>query len=338
MIKQFSRLLFLASLAGNGLANPADIYVSSAGSTFVYPMLGKWMREYLKIRPELKISYDPVGSGHGIARVFAGTVDFGASDTPLTDRELKVAPKRVLQIPVVLGAVVPAYNLPGLPDDLRFPQQVLAGIYLGRITRWNDPALMRANPGVHLPDRPISVLFRIDTSGTTFVWTDFLSKVSPDWKRSVGRSAAVSFPIGTGAFFNEGVVQEIKSRPYSLGYLQSTYAIENHLQFGSVENANGRFVRTSCLTITGAARGVLELAPDFRVSITNTKAEDAYPVSSFTWLVIPEKIEDSRKRQALAEFLTWVLTKGQYLAASKYYAPLPGEVAQRALRTVSAIQ
>jgi phosphate transport system substrate-binding protein len=302
-------------------------------------MLGKWMREYQKIRPELKISYEPIGSGHGIARVIAGTVDFGASDTPITDSQLKTATKRILQIPVVLGAVVPAYSLPGLPEDLRFPQKVLADIYLGRITRWNDPALVRANPGVQLPDRPISVLFRIDSSGTTFVWADFLCKVSPDWKRRVGVGVTVSFPTGSGVFFNEGVVQEIKSRPYSLGYLQSTYAIENHLQFGSVENANGKFVRTSCATITGAASAVLpELPPDFRVSITNTKAEDAYPISSFTWLVIPERIDDPRKRQALAEFLTWVLTKGQNLAASKYYAPLPDEVARRALKAVSSIQ
>jgi len=336
----FQRTLLLSAitiLPGVVSAGQKDVTVVGAGSTFVYPMLGRWMSEYRKIHPDLKISYEPVGSGRGIARTLNGSVDFGASDGPVSDVQLQRAAKRILHIPVVLGAVVPAYNLPGVPDDLRFPRQVLAGIYLGSITRWNDPALVRANPGINLPDRPISAIYRIDNSGTTFVWTDFLSKVSPEWRRRSGVRDSVTFPVGVGAFFNEGIVKEIKAHPYSIGYLQSTYAIDNHLQFGSVEDSGGRFVKADCRTITAAAAAA-RMPRDFRVSITDLPAEGAYPISSFIWLLIPLENQDPCKRRAVVEFLTWVLTDGQRLATSKSYAPLPRDVAGRALTALSGIR
>jgi phosphate transport system substrate-binding protein len=318
-------------------AGQRDITVISAGSTFIYPMLGRWMSEYRKIHPELKISYDPIGSGRGIARTLNGSVDFGASDGPVSDAELQRSGKRLLHVPVVLGAVVPAYNLPGVLKDLRFPRQVLAGIYLGNITRWNDSALARANPGANLPNKPISVLYRIDNSGTTFVWTDFLSKANPEWKRRVGVGDTVTFPVGDGVYFNEGVVREIKARPYSFGYLQSTYAIDNHLQLGSVEDSGGRFVKADCGTITAAAAAA-RMPPDFRVSITDLHTEGAYPISSFSWLLVPLQSEDACKRRAVVEFITWILTEGQRFAAAKFYAPLPRDVAGRALVAISEIR
>ena len=302
-------------------------------------MLGVWIREYRKLHPEFHLAYDPVGSGKGIARTLAGTVDFGASDGPIPDAQLKNEPKRILHVPVVLGAVVPAYSLPGISEDLRFTSEVLANIYLGKIKRWNDPALARANPNVKLPNHEISVLFRTDGSGTTYVWTDYLSKTSSEWKGRVGCGTSVSFPVGLGARFNEGVVAEIKSRPYSFGYLQLTYAIENHVQYGSVQNSIGNFTKADPGTITAAAAATATTMPrDFRVSITNSTDEAAYPISSFTWLLVPEKIEDVRKRKAIAGFLKWVLTEGQKFAAAKHYAPLPGDVALRVLQAVSAIQ
>ncbi len=233
-------LLPIVSGGGVGAATNEDVRLTSAGSTFIYPMLGVWLREYTKIHPEFKLAYDPVGSGKGIARTLVGTVDVGASDGPITDAQLKDTPKRILHVPVVLGAVVPAYSLPGVSEDLRFTSEILAGIYLGKIKRWNDPALVRANPNVRLPNHEISVLFRTDSSGTTYVWTDYLSKISSEWKGRVGVGTSVSFPVGLGARFNEGIVAEIKNQPYTFGYLQSTYAIENHVQYGSVQNCGFR--------------------------------------------------------------------------------------------------
>lgn len=331
-------LLSLVSGGGVGAATNDDVRLTSAGSTFIYPMLGVWLREYTKIHPEFKLAYDPVGSGKGIARTLVGTVDFGASGGPITDAQLKDAPKRILHVPVVLGAVVPAYSLPGVLEELRFTAEILAGICLGKIKRWNDPALVRANPNVRLPNHEISVLFRTDSSGTTYVWTDYLSKISSEWKGRVGVGTSVSFPVGLGARFNEGIVAEIKNQPYTFGYLQSTYAIENRVQYGSVQNSIGKFAKAETGSITAAAAATAtEMPKDFRVSITNSKDEDAYPISSFTWLLVPEKIEDPAKRKAIAQFLRWVLTEGQKFAAAKHYAPLPGDVAQHVLQAVSAI-
>ena len=333
--------LFLTCLLA-ALSSGADnrpITLTSAGSTFIYPILAKWCTEYRKLHPEVQISYDPVGSSHGIARTLAGTVDFGATDGPLIDAQVQHATKKVVHIPVVLGAVVPAYNLPGIAKPLRFTPAALAGIYLGTITRWNDPELTRANPGVQLPAHDLTPIFRTDGSGTTYVWTDYLSKVSDAWVKRVGRGTSVTFPAGLGAQFNEGVRDLIKEKPYAIGYLQVTYAIEGHIASGLVQNSTGDFVRADSGTITAAAAATATNMPDdFRVSITNSSDSDAYPISSFTWLLVPEYIADPAKRQAISGFIRWVLTDGQSFANALHYAALPGDVASRVLKAVDRLQ
>jgi phosphate transport system substrate-binding protein len=333
------RLAVIALIACSAFAaEPAPMTLTGAGSTFIYPMLSKWTREYRKTRPTLRISYEPVGSGRGISRVLAGNVDFGASDGPLSDTQIAHAERRILHIPVVLGAVVPAYNLPGVGREVRFTPSALAGIFLGKITRWNDPELARANPGLQLPARPITVVFRTDGSGTTYVWTDYLSRVDEAWKKQVGFGTTVRFPVGEGAQFNEGVRDVIKSTPYAIGYLQSSYAVEGHVQYGPVENASGRFVMADAASITAAAVAAVAAMPaDFRISIVNAAGADAYPVSSFSWLLVPVSFGDPAKRAAMTEFLKWALTDGQKLAAPMNYAPVPEAVASRVIASLSQI-
>lgn len=327
----------LASMTAPG-ANKT-LTLLSAGSTFIYPILSKWQTEYARVHPGVQISYEPLGSGHGIARTLAGTVDFGASDGPVSDLEMQHSQKKLVQLPVVLGGVVPSYNLPGVSRELRFTPEALAGIFLGKITRWNDSELTRANPNAHLPDHELMVVFRTDSSGTTYVWTDYLSKVSPEWNRRVGRGTSVKFPLGQGAEYNEGVQKFIREQPYSIGYLQSTYAIQGHLQSGLVRNSTGKFVRGDSAGITAAAAATATTMPDdFRVSITNSSDEDAYPISSFTWILVPDHIEDQAKREAIVGFLKWVLKDGQQYARPLDYAPLPGDVARRVLRGVDRIR
>ena len=329
-------LTLLASAMAPGAEKPVTLF--SAGSTFIYPIFGRWCTEYRKLHPEVQISYDPLGSSHGVARTLAGTVDFGASDGPLSDLQIQHASKKLVHVPVVLGAVVPSYNLPDVRQELRFTSSALAGIYLGRITRWNDPELARLNPGIHLPDRAIRVIFRTDGSGTTYIWTDYLSKTNPEWNKRVGRGTSVRFSIGEGAEFNEGVRALIKQEPYSIGYLQVTYALEGHVQTGLVQNSTGTFVRADGGTIAAAAAATATNMPDdFRASITNSSDEDAYPISSFTWLLVPEHIDDPRKRDAIQAFLRWVLTDGQKFADPLHYAQLPGDVAGRVLKAVDRI-
>lgn len=321
------------------VATGAAVTLISGGSTFIYPILAKWTAEYRKLHPDVRLSYDPVGSAKGIARTLAGTVDFGASDSPLTDAQIRAAQRKVLHIPVVLGAVVPAYNLPGVTDEIRFTPKALAGIYLGSIKSWNDPELARANPKVHLPNNPIQVVFRTDGSGTTYIWTDYLSKVSDEWRKRVGRGTTVAFLVGKGTQFNEGVVDLVKKEPYSLGYLQITYALEGQVQHGRVENSSGTFAKADSAGITAAAAATAtDMPDDFRTSITNAADSDAYPISSFTWLLVPAKIDDRQKRDAIVSFLRWILTDGQKLAAPLDYAPLPGDVALRVLHAVDRIQ
>jgi phosphate transport system substrate-binding protein len=339
MRKNCSLLLvsLLAALAAAGADRP--ITLLSAGSTFIYPILGRWCTEYRKEHPEVQISYDPVGSTHGIARTLAGTADFGASDAPLSDAQIQHAQKRVVHVPVVLGAVVPSYNLPGVTQPLRFTSVALAGIYLGTITRWNDPELVRANPGAQLPAHDLTVVFRTDGSGTTFIWTDYLSKVSDNWRKRVGRGASVAFPVGVGGQFNEGVRDLIKEKPYAIGYLQITYAVQGRIQAGLVQNSTGNFVKADSAGITAAAAATAtDMPEDFRASITNAADSKAYPISSFTWLLVPEHIADQTKRQAITGFLRWVLTDGQRFAAPLNYAPLPGDVASRVVKVVDRIQ
>ncbi len=328
--------LMAVSFAG-AAADNKPITLFSAGSTFIYPILGKWCAEYRKLHPEVQVSYEPIGSGHGIGRTLAGTVDFGASDGPLSDVQIQHAARKLLHVPVVLGGVVPSYNLPGVTQEIRFTPAALAGIYLGTITRWDDPELVRANPSTHLPAHELTVAFRTDSSGTTYIWTDYLSKVNASWAKRVGKGTSVTFPVGMGAQFNEGVQKLIKERPYTMGYLEVSYAVEGRIQAGLVQNSSGVFVRAGSAGITAAATAT-DMPVDFRVSITNAAAPDAYPISSFTWLLVPEHIEDRVKREAIMGLLRWVLTDGQRLAAPMHYAPLPGEVASRVLKAVDRIR
>jgi phosphate transport system substrate-binding protein len=335
--KQLFILSVVATLGSVGAENK-PISLFSAGSTFIYPILGRWCTEYHKLHPQVQISYEPVGSSHGIARTVAGTVDFGASDGPLSDLQIQHAAKKIVHVPVVLGAVVPSYNLPGIKHEVRFTPAALAGIYLGKITRWNDPELVRVNPDLHLPAHGITVIFRADGSGTTYIWTDYLSKTSQEWSKRIGRGTSVEFPVGEGAQFNEGVRALIKDEPYSVGYLQVTYAVEGHVQTGLVQNSVGNFVRADSGTITAAAAATATNMPDdFRDSITNSADEAAFPISSFTWLLVPEHIDDPNKREAITAFLRWVLTDGQKFADPLHYAQLPRDVAGRVLKAVDRI-
>jgi phosphate transport system substrate-binding protein len=333
------RLISICLLVAAVAIAAKTITVLSAGSTFIYPILWRWSNEYRQLHPEVQISYEPVGSGHGIARTMAGTVDFGASDDPMTDAEIHQVHNEIAEFPAVLGAVVPSYNLPGFTQPVRFTPAALSGIYLGRVTRWNDPELVRANPGLPLPAHDLTVVFRTDGSGTTYIWTDYLSKVSDSWRTRVGRGDFVTFPVGIGGQFNQGVEKLIKEKPYTFGYLEATYALKGGVQMGSVQNASGKFVQADSGTITAAAKAAAPHMPDdFRISITNAGGSDAYPISSFSWILVPEHIGNPAKRQAITGFLRWVLTDGQKLAKPLCYAPLPAEVASRELKAVDRIQ
>ncbi|MGH9554970.1 MAG: phosphate ABC transporter substrate-binding protein PstS, partial [Terriglobales bacterium] len=279
-----------------------------------------------------------IGSGGGIRQVLAGTVDFGATDGPMSDDQLRQAKSKILHIPTVLGAVVPAYNVPGVAGDLKFTPEVLAGIFLGRINNWNDAAIAKSNPGVNLPNQPVIVVHRSDGSGTTFVWTDYLSKVSRDWEGTAGRGTSVRWPVGLGAKGNEGVAGMIRQLQGSIGYVELIYAEQNKITYGSVKNAAGEFVRPSLQTTSAAAASVKNMPADFRVSITNPPGKDAYPIASFTWLLIPAQSADANKGKILSDFLTWMLADGQQLATQLTYAPLPKEVSDKVRITISQIR
>lgn len=320
-------------------ADPDEVRLTGSGSTFIYPLMGKWMKEFRNLHPEVRFWYEPVGSGKGTRQTLAGLVDFGASDSPVSDAQLDHARVKIVQLPVTLGAVVPAYNLPGIDGEVRFTGTALAGIFLGKIRKWNDRELAQANPRLRLPSHDIDLLYRLDDSGTTYVWTDYLSKVNPEWNQRLGRGNHVSFPVGLAVNFNEGVVEQIKERPYSLGYLQLTYAVENQVPFGRVQNSAGVFVRAESASITAAsATTATDMRNDFRASITNAADADAYPISSFTWMLIPEKITDGPKKREILGFLRWILTDGQTMATPLHYAPLPGDVAKKVQRAVDRIQ
>jgi phosphate transport system substrate-binding protein len=303
--------------------------LNGAGATFPYPMYSKWFSEYHKLHPDIQINYQSIGSGGGIRQVLNGTVDFGASDGPMTDEMLKEAKTKILHMPTVLGADVPAYNIPGVTAELKFTPDALAGIFLGKITKWNDKAITSVNPGVNLPDRDIIVVHRSDGSGTTYIWTDYLSKISPDWQSLVGKGTSVKWPIGLGGKGNEGVAGSIRQLQGSIGYVELIYAVQNNISYGSVRNAAGNFVRASLDSVTAAAASSPKMPADFRVSITNAPGKDAYPVSSFTWLLIPAQSKDAAKGKILADFLNWMVTDGQKMTAALSYAPLPEGVVQK---------
>jgi phosphate transport system substrate-binding protein len=314
--------------------------INAAGATFPFPIYQKWFEEFHKAHPDIQINYQSLGSGAGIRQLTEGTVDFGASDMPMTNEQLsKVTKYKVLHFPTVLGGLVPTYNVQGVSAPLKFSPETLAGIYLGNIKKWNDPALKKDNPGVNLPGEDITVVHRSDGSGTTFVWTDYLAKVSPEWKTKVGASTSVNWPVGLGGKGNEGVSGLVKQTPNSIGYVELIFATENKMEYGSVRNLAGVFVKADFNTVTEAAAGAAKDMPaDFRVSITNAPGKNAYPISSFTWLLIPDKIADATKKQSITAFLQWMLTTGQRDAAGMSYAPLPQPVVAKEQKQIALIK
>jgi phosphate transport system substrate-binding protein len=316
--------------------------LNGAGATFPYPIYSKWFSEYHKLHPDIQINYQSIGSGGGIRQVTEGTVEFGASDMPMTDEQLKEAQAKlktaVLNLPTVLGAVVPAYNVPGVTGEVKFTPAALAGIFLGTITNWNDKAIGSANPGVNFPNQDIIVVHRSDGSGTTFIWTDYLSKVSAEWKSQVGSGTSVKWPKGLGGKGNEGVAGSIRQLPGSIGYVELIYAIQNNIPYGSVRNAAGVFLKASLEGVTAAAASAPKMPADFRVSITNAPGKDSYPISSFTWLLIPTQAKDGAKGKILADFLNWMVDEGQKLTSTLAYAPLPDNVAQKEKETIKQVK
>src|SRR5580765_1269815 len=316
----------VAALAG---VSNAETNLQGAGATFPNPIYQKWFSEYHNAHNDVKINYQSIGSGGGIAQLTAGTVDFGASDGPMTDEQLSKVQGKVFHIPTVLGAVVPTYNVSGVSGDLKFTPDVLADIFLGNIKKWNDPRLAKANPGVKLPDEEIAVIHRAEGSGTTYIFTDYLSKVSTAWKDKVGKGGAVNWPTGLAGKGNEGVSGMVKQTEGSIGYVELIYAISNKMPYGVVQNAAGTFVKASLESVTAAAASVKDMPDDFRVSITNAPGKDAYPISSFTWLLVPAEWPDAGKQKAFVDFLNSMVDKGQGMSAALEYAPLPKSVAQK---------
>jgi phosphate transport system substrate-binding protein len=307
----------------------AQTTLNAAGATFPYPMYSKWFSKYHDAHPDIQINYQSIGSGGGIRQVLAGTVDFGASDGPMSDEQLAQSKTKILHVPTVLGAVVPAYNVAGVSGDLKFTPEALAGIFLGKITSWNDKAIAGPNPGVKLPNDPIVVIHRSDGSGTTFIFTDYLSKVSSDWQSQVGKNTSVKWPVGLGGKGNEGVAGMVRQMQGSIGYIELIYAVQNKIPYGVVKNPSGEFVKASLDSVTAAAASVKTMPADFRVSITNAPGKDSYPISSFTWLLIPAQSKDAAKGKIIADFLNWMVDDGQKMTAELTYAPLPDSVAAK---------
>jgi phosphate transport system substrate-binding protein len=335
--------IFLAALVVASMASAQALLINGAGATFPNPIYSKWFDEYHKNHGNVEINYQSVGSGAGIKQVTDGTVDFGASDGPMSDEQLKAFQEKhgfgILHFPTVLGAVVPTYNIPGVTAALNFTPDALAGIFLGKITKWNDPAIAGANKGVTLPAADIVVVHRSDGSGTTYVWTDYLSKVSDEWKNKVGKGASPNWPVGLGGKGSEGVTGQIKNAPNSIGYVELIYAVSNNIPYGSVKNSSGSFVRADLASVSEAAAAAAKTMPDdFRVSITNPAGAKAYPIATFTWLLIPEKISDAAKRDSIKGFLNWMLADGQNYAEQLSYAKLPKEVIAKEKIALAKVQ
>ena len=312
--------------------------IDGAGATFPYPIYSKWFDEYHTLRPQVQINYQSIGSGGGIRQVLEGTVDFGASDGPMTDEQLAKAKGTLLHIPTVLGAVVPVFNVEGV-TTLKLTGDALAGIYLGKITQWSDPVIRKANPDAKLPDAPITVVHRADGSGTSYCFTDYLSKVSPEWQAKVGKSTAVNWPVGLGGKGNEGVAGLVKQTPNAIGYVELIYAVQNHMSYASVVNKAGKAVQADLASVTAAAAAVAKNMPkDYRVSITDAASPKAYPISTFTWLLVYQDNRDQQKGAAIKDFLGWMLDKGQSLAPALQYAPLPDNVKAMVKKTVATME
>ena len=336
------RRFAVALLAGIS-ALSAAVLLNGTGATFPNPLYSKWFREYRNAHPDVQINYQPLGSGAGIKQVTEGTVDFGAADVPMTDQQITEYRAKhgfgILHFPTVAGSAVATDNVSGIKTGLNFTPEALAGIYLGKITKWNDPELTKVNPGAKLPDAQIQVVHRADGSGTSYCWTDYLSKISPEWKTKVGRGTSVDWPVGIGGKGNDGVAGQVKQMPNSIGYVELIYAIQNGMPYGNVRNSAGAFVKPDLATTTAAAAGAMNRMPDdFRVSITDPEGRDAYPIATFTWLLIPQQIKDPAKLRAVKDFLTWALTTGQGFAASLDYAKLPSSLVAKEQAAIAKIQ
>ncbi len=332
----FTKILGLVIALGMSASASAQMMINGAGATFPYPIYSKWFDEYAKVDPSVRFNYQSIGSGGGQKQILAQTVDFGASDGPMSDENLAKAPGKILHIPTVAGAVVMTYNLPGSPS-LKFDADTIAGIYLGQIKKWNDPKLTALNPGVKLPDQEIVVVHRSDGSGTTFIFTDYLSKVSAEWKQKVGNNTSVNWPTGIGGKGNEGVSGQVKQTPGAIGYVELIYAIQNKMPYAEVKNAAGQFVKPTIESVT-AALATADIPQDFRFSMTNAPGKDAYPICGATWLLVYEQQKDAAKGKKLVEFLKWAATKGEGMAKSLDYAPLPDNVQQRVLQRIDEIK
>lgn len=312
--------------------------LNAAGATFPYPIYSKWFSEYHSQHPEIEINYQSIGSGGGIKQVTSGLVDFGASDMPMTDQALAESKIKLVHVPTVLGAVVPIYHINGVNAELKFSPDVLADIYLGKITSWNDPRLAKDNPGVALPNENINVVHRSEGSGTTFIFTDYLSKVSKDWANGPGRAQVVNWPKGIGAKGNEAVAGMVRQLNGTIGYVELIYALQNKIPFGYLKNAAGNWVKASIEGVTEAAASVKQMPSDYRVSITNAPGANAYPISSFTWLLVPAQAQDASKAKVIKDFLTWMLDQGESETSSLFYAPLPKAVSDKVRNTVGTLK
>src|SRR6266403_140514 len=329
-------LLGLTIAFGLGATASAQMMINGAGATFPYPIYSKWFDEYAKVDPSVRFNYQSIGSGGGQKQILAQTVDFGASDGPMSDENLAKASGKLLHIPTVAGADVVAYNLPGNPA-LKFDADTIAGIFLGQIKKWNDPKIAALSPGVTLPDQEIVVVHRSDGSGTTYIWTDYLSKISPEWKTKVGTNTSVNWPTGIGGKGNEGVAGQIKQTPGAVGYVELIYAIQNKMPYADVKNSAGAFVKASIESVT-AATATAQIPDDFRFSMTNAPGQDSYPIAGATWLLVYEQQKDPAKGKKLVEFLKWAAKNGEKMARDLQYAPLPDSLQQRVLKRIDEIK
>jgi phosphate transport system substrate-binding protein len=337
-----ARISFAGALVVVGLSaalSAQKVTITGAGATFPFPIYSKWFAEYNKLHSNVEINYQSIGSGGGVKQLTSQTVFFGASDYPLTPEQLQAAPGKILHFPTVLGAVVPIYNIPGVSAELKFTGPVLADIFLGNITKWNDSRLAKLNDGVTLPNMDVTVVHRSDGSGTTYIFVDFLSKLSPEWKKRVGVAGSVNWPVGVGAKGNEAVAGMVKQTPGSIGYTEPAYATENKIAFGSVQNSAGRFIKASATSVTAAAAAAVKQMPaDFRVSITNPPGDDVYPIASFTWLLLYQDPKDKALAKIMVDFTKWALTDGQKYAADLGYAPLPTGVVDLEMKSLATIK
>jgi len=337
MKKFLASLMSTAVLASGSIAWADALLINGAGATFPYPIYSKWFDEFHKSKPDVQINYQSIGSGGGIRQITSKTVDFGASDGPMSDAQLDAAPGVILHFPTVLGGVVPIYNIEGATGKLNFSQKAIAGIFLGTITSWNDPAIQEANPDTKLPGNPIVVVHRSDGSGTSYCWTDFLTKINGEWATRAGKGTSVNWPVGLGGKGNEGVAGLVKQTPNSIGYVELIYATQNKIEYGRLQNKAGKYVNCTTASVAAAAASA-KMPHDFRVSITNPPGEDAYPAATFTWLLIYQKPPNAEKGRQLVEFLKWMLTDGQKFAEDLGYVPLPASVVEMEKAAITKVK